>query len=127
MYLPDGLLTAEDKKVKHCPQGTYKETWQRVGIAGCLPCGVGDWLSDRTIFLNDLDPNTGLVRQQIGVRGSTDSCCECDAVGSYQRGDAGLCVHVLCHNSIQLPSHTALLHGLYSMLALCNSSLCMPV
>jgi hypothetical protein len=76
MYLPDGLLTATDKMVRHCPQGTFKETWQRVGIAGCLPCGTGAWLSDRTIFLSDLDPNTGLVRQQIGVRGSTDSCCE---------------------------------------------------
>jgi hypothetical protein len=75
-YLPDGLLTAADKMVKDCPQGTYKETWQRIGLAGCLPCGVGDWMSDKTIFLNDLDPNTGLVRQQIGVRGSSDSCCE---------------------------------------------------
>ncbi|WIA29465.1 hypothetical protein OEZ86_011966 [Tetradesmus obliquus] len=74
MYLPDGVLTAEDKRIRHCPHGTYKETWQRVGIAGCLPCGVGYWLSDKTIFLNELDPNTGTIRQQIGVRGSTDSC-----------------------------------------------------
>jgi ferredoxin-like protein FixX len=76
MYLPDGELTSEEKKIKDCPQGTYKETWQRVGIAGCLPCGVGDWLSDKTILLNDLDPNSGIIRQQIGVRGSTDSCCK---------------------------------------------------
>jgi hypothetical protein len=80
MYLPDSLLTAEDKKIKDCPQGTYKENWQRVGIAGCLPCGVGDWLSDKTILLNDLDPNSGIIRQQIAVRGSTDSCCEWTAL-----------------------------------------------
>ncbi|WIA32737.1 hypothetical protein OEZ86_005923 [Tetradesmus obliquus] len=84
MYLPDGLLTATDKLVRHCPQGTYKETWQRVGIAGCLACGTGAWLSDRTIFLNDLDPNTGLVRQQIGVRGSTDSCYIQRGMGAVQ-------------------------------------------
>jgi hypothetical protein len=81
MYLPDGELTVADKNIKHCPHGTYKETWQRVGIAGCLPCGVGDWMSDKTILLNDLDPHTGLVRQQLPVRGSTDSCCESHAAG----------------------------------------------
>jgi hypothetical protein len=27
MYLPDGVLTAEAKKIKDCPSGTYKETW----------------------------------------------------------------------------------------------------
>ncbi|KAF6251784.1 hypothetical protein COO60DRAFT_1674488 [Scenedesmus sp. NREL 46B-D3] len=84
MYLPDGELTANDKMIRHCPQGTYKETWQRVGIAGCLSCGAGDWLSDRTIFLSDLDANTGLVRQQIGVRGSSDSCYIQRGMGAVQ-------------------------------------------
>ncbi|WIA32723.1 hypothetical protein OEZ86_005909 [Tetradesmus obliquus] len=84
MYLPDGDLTANDKLVQHCPQGTYKETWQRVGKAGCLACGTGAWLSDKTIFLNDLDPNTGLVRQQLGVRGSTDSCYIQRGMGAVQ-------------------------------------------
>ncbi|KAF8067261.1 ATJ10 [Scenedesmus sp. PABB004] len=60
--------------VRDCPEGTFKETWERTGRSGCVPCGTGLWLSDKTIFLNDLDPNTGLVRRQIGVRGSSDSC-----------------------------------------------------
>lgn len=77
MYYPDGDLAPAAKALKHCPQGTYKETWERVGIDGCLSCGSGGlWLSDKTIYLNDMDPNTGLVRQQIGVRGSSDSCCK---------------------------------------------------
>jgi hypothetical protein len=116
MYLPDGLLTATDKMIRHCPQGTFKETWQRVGIAGCVACGTGDWLSDRTIFISDMDPNTGLVRQQIGVRGSTDSCCECALclAGWLAQCCAWLAgqqllrlLHVAIYVRIQLPAATA--------------------
>lgn len=57
-----------------CAPPPPKQTWQKGTISSCLPCGSGLWQSDRTIFLNRLDTNTGTVFQQVGVRGSSESC-----------------------------------------------------
>lgn len=51
-----------------------KQTWQKGDLGSCLSCGTGLWQSDKTVFLNKLDVNTGTVFQQVAVRGSSESC-----------------------------------------------------
>ena len=69
-----------------CPQGTFKDSWEKSGLASCKPCGTGLWLSDKNTLVNKLDPNTGAVAQQVAVRGSSDSCCEYDGPSDLIRG-----------------------------------------
>jgi hypothetical protein len=65
-----------------CPSGTYKETWARASSPsrGCIPCGLGLWLSDKNYRVPYMDIYGQLMRQEL-VRGSAESCCEsCGAV-----------------------------------------------
>lgn len=56
-----------------------------IDAQACKQCGLPQpaspwttaaWLSDRTVNIFSLDPDTGAVLKQQAVRGSPDSCCE---------------------------------------------------
>jgi hypothetical protein len=89
---PGYYIVAGSSTLAECPDGWYKETWDRSN--SCLKCGLNPfkepdgaggvidgaadgWRSNRNVTIELLDPSFGTVLQREAVRGSPDCCCEC--------------------------------------------------
>ncbi|WIA20833.1 hypothetical protein OEZ85_005186 [Tetradesmus obliquus] len=75
--------------VAECPDGWYKETWDRSstclkcgmnpfkepdGLGGVLDGSASGWRSNRNVTIDVLDPSFGTVMRREAVRGSPDCC-----------------------------------------------------
>jgi hypothetical protein len=88
---PGFYMVAGQGVIAECPDGWYKETWDR--SSSCMKCGMNPykepdgsggvidgsaagWRSNRNVTIDVLDPSFGTVMRREAVRGSPDCCCE---------------------------------------------------